>query len=531
MSQIEWLENFYEGRGVNNATGQVFQSAITFDPPRSVLESPGSSSVLTMNVVESSSELLEALDVDVSASLRVKTKGNVSSGAKFAQKTAINSYHIFAVITVRVLNSTKLIRNPVLKPEASKLLSSKGWKEFARSYGLEYIEGYTTGGTYYAFIEVKTTSSEKQQEISAMLSGSYSGFGLDAKVTSEAENKINQALSNQSVSVYVAQSGGGGGEDNLETSLPEMIKQSKEFPGLVAKYPVLVTASINKYENTVSLPDKIHDDDKILSLTPQQVKLEELAKRYLKLRDYKSSLSFALDSLDNMSAIDKSSNRELKEDELQAAYDSAQIEIDEILGLARQCSENPNSALAIVVPQKVKIAIPQLRPKLTPAISVTASVTTPTNAASFARLGEFDVPNNEKFEVQAKLSTRILEEKSPGSARFIGLGIYSTKSRKTVSIVSGITSNGHLLIANGEGVPQPTYRPNPGNVVYLKITKQAGEFDLLLSRDGLSFESLLKRKLTDLDIPVDDTYRVFYGGNSTDSTPISGKFDDLIVIC
>ncbi|MGQ9872260.1 hypothetical protein [Leptodesmis sp.] len=146
-----------------------------------------------------------------------------------------------------------------------------------------------------------------------------------------------------------------------------------------------------------------------------------------------------------------------------------------------------------------------------------------------AKLQEYDVLNQDRFEVKVKLSTAISETNLPGAARFIGLGISSTKSGKTVSIVSGITSNGRLLIANASGAPNSIYKPNPGDTVYLKITKQAGEFDLLLSRDGLSFESLLKRKLADLGFPVDDTYKVFLGGNSTDSTPISGKFSDLII--
>jgi hypothetical protein len=131
--------------------------------------------------------------------------------------------------------------------------------------------------------------------------------------------------------------------------------------------------------------------------------------------------------------------------------------------------------------------------------------------------------------LKTAISIPLSETKSPGAARFIGLGISSTKSGKTLSIKSGTNKDGRLLVAEASGDSNKTAYKSPKEVVYLKITKQAGEFNLLWSGDGLSFESLIKDELKNLGFSVDDTYKVFLGGYSSDSKPISGKFSDLTI--
>jgi hypothetical protein len=216
--------------------------------------------------------------------------------------------------------------------------------------------------------------------------------------------------------------------------------------------------------------------------------------------------------------------------EFQKSLNTTKKEIDALIAAAKACSNDCEKCSDYTLSKDFKyLSLPSnLTTDLPTRINGT-SVTVPANSPSLKKLQEYDVLNQDRFEVRVKLSMAISEVNLPGAARFIGLGISSTGSDKTVSILSGITANGRLLIANASGAPNPIYKPNPGDVVYLKITKQTDEFDLLLSRDGLSFESLLKRKLTDLGFSVDDTYKVFLGGSSTDSTPISGKFSDLII--
>ena len=351
MAEIQWLNNLYVGRGINRATGEVFKPAITFEPERSTFEGEGQKPELTLKVIKKSSEFSDFLNVDASASLRVKTKGNVSVESSFLQKSQIKSYYLYALVTVRVTNAPKLIRNPVFTKDASDLLSSQGWEKFAKAYGLEYVEGYIAGGSYYALIEIQTTDSSKQRDIAGKLSGSFRGFGVDVKATVEAEQKINSALNDESIAVYVCQSGGKG--DILETTLEEMIQQAKNFPELIDKNPVPISALTTTYEAGVTLPS-IRPSD-IFSLSPQEDKLDELGKRYLQLRDYRSSLEFALEHFDDLSDIDNA-DRERKRDELQSADDLTTQEMDQILKLANQCTTDPKNCSTITVPRQVQIS-------------------------------------------------------------------------------------------------------------------------------------------------------------------------------
>lgn len=523
MAQIQWLESLYVGRGINPATGEIFQPAIDYASVESV--DSGQKPKLDLKIISSSKQLANLLSVDAAASLRVKTKGNVSAQASFSDQQQVNSYYQYALVTVGVTNPTKTIRNPVLKQDARQLLESDGWEEFAKSYGLEFVESYIPGGYYYALIEIQTTDSSKQQEIAAQLSASYSNFGADAKVTAEASNQIKTALKDQKISVSVCQSGGSG--DPLEVTLDKMIEQAINFTLLIKENPVPMIAITNTYRRGVPNLPKARNPN--FSLMVQTTTLDELGEQYLELDDYKSNLEFVLKNLNQFSEYDDL-KREEKRKEFQESLNTTKKVINGLIRTAKECSNDCEKCSGYTLPENFKyLPLPSNLTTDLPTRVNGTSVIVPINSSSLAKLQEYDVRNQNKFEVEVKLSTAISETQSPGAARFIGLGISSTKSGKTVSIVSGITANGRLLIANASGTPNPIYRPDPGDVVYLKITKEADEFNLFFSRDGLSFESLLKSKLTALGFPVDDTYKVFLGGNSTDSTPISGKFSDLII--
>lgn len=524
MPEIPMFSELYEGRGVNPDTLRTFSVGINFEPLVSLVNPQGQVSTLTMQTVTNTSELASSLKVSASAALTT-IRGGGSAEAKFLQQRQVNTYYTYSLVKVYVENPSKLIRNVTLKGSAIERLNKGGWDGFAQVYGTQYVEGFITGGTYYALIEVQTTNAEEKREISAKLSGKYSGVGVKVDGSGEVQSKMREATENRTTNVYVFQGGGSG--DVLEVTMEEMIKQALDFPKLVRDAPVPIRAIINDYKSIENVPS--------IPLIPskQRSVLEGLGRSYMKLRDYKAKLEFVSDnieSFDEYRNLSQSAKRQKREelnthrdrvsDAMQLIADSA----DECVDDSKQCKIPPLSDdlfTSIPLPEGLTTDLPTR-------INGT-SVTVPTNYSSLAKLQEYDVLNQDRFEVKVKLSTAISETNSTGAARFIGLGISSTKSGKTVSIVSGITANGRLLIANASGAPNPIYKPNPGDTVYLKITKQAGEFDLLLSRDGLSFESLLKRKLADLGFPVDDTYKVFLGGNSTDSTPISGKFSDLII--
>lgn len=347
MVQIQWLDGLYEGRGINPATGEIFQQAINFTPPIPV--GSGQKPKLDLKIISSSKQLANLLSVDASASLHVKTKGNVSAQASFSDQQQINSYYQYALVTVSVTNPTQLLREPVLKENARKLLESGGWEEFAKSYGLEFVEGYIPGGYYYALIEIQTTDSSKQQEIAAKLSGSYSGFGVDGKVTAEAENQIKTALKDQKISVSVCQSGGSG--DPLEVTLDKMIEQAINFPALIRENPVFMTAITNTYQRAV--PDLPRSKGSELFWNTQTNTLNELGEQYLELDDYKSNLEFVLKNLDKFGEFDELKRKEKKK-EFQQSLNATKKEIDVLVKQAKACSENCDKCTSYTLPETFK---------------------------------------------------------------------------------------------------------------------------------------------------------------------------------
>jgi hypothetical protein len=523
MLQIPFFEGLYEGRGVNPDTTEGFNLGIDYGKADSPTKSPAQTSILTMQTITSSSELSSALDIGVSASLST-IKGGGSAEAKFFRGQELNSYYVYGLLKVYVENESDVIRKVLLTETALKRLKDENWEGFSRIYGTHYVEGFVTGGIYFALIEVRTTSAQDKQEISAKISGQYRITGAKVDGGANATAKLQAATKNQSTSVYVFQAGGSG--DVLETSLDEMIEQAMEFPALALKTPKRIRAILNKYDSVENIPSAV-----AIPPSAKSDALQDLGRLYLELRDYRKQLDFVLDNLDrfdeykNLSKTEKQNQRKLfkaEREKVSKAMNNVSDSADKCIADSTKCQ--PPSDLNVT-----KIDLPEgALPSVLPTRINGTSITVPINSSP-EKLQEYDIPNQDGFEVSVKLSIPLSETKSGGAARFIGLGISASKSGKTVSIKSGTTSNGRLLVAEASSDPNKTVYKSPGQVVYLTIKKQADEFSLLWSSDGLSFESLIKEKSTNLGFSEDDTYKVFLGGYSSDSKPISGKFSDLII--
>ena len=82
-----------------------------------------------------------------------------------SKSSEINSYYTYGLVRVLVTNPPEIIRNPRFKQEARNLLVNGGWEAFSAAYGWEYVEGFVTGGSYYALIEIQTDDEKEQREL------------------------------------------------------------------------------------------------------------------------------------------------------------------------------------------------------------------------------------------------------------------------------------------------------------------------------------------------------------------------------
>lgn len=353
MPQMPVNENFYTGRGINSTTGKVFRVAIKYDEPQS--ENSGQKTIMTLESITSSHSLSTSLSVSVSASMNSGAWGG-SAGFKMMQSREVNSYYTYALVKTEVRNPPQLLRNPRLTQEAEAKLQ-EGWDAFVSLYGDEYIEGIVTGGTYYAMIEIQTKDDTQQRDVSAKLSGSYGSFSGSAKMKSTFKEISKTYVLN----VFVIQSGGSG--DILETTLDEMIEQAVNFPALVKESPVDIFAITNDYQSTVSLPN-IPPPDSLLRIN-QRDHLHDLGTRYLKLKDYKSSIQFVLDNLIEFDDFRGFSAEQLKEkrEEFTKSLDDTAHDLDMIVRKATRCADDATQCEPYV-PTATILPLPTIGGKL-----------------------------------------------------------------------------------------------------------------------------------------------------------------------
>src|SRR6185437_16801765 len=156
MAQVPMGSQLYAGRGFNPDTGDVFGVAIDFDSELKPAGSIGQHIDFFLESVTSSRELSQKLNVAASASF--KGAWGVSAEFSLSSTKEVNQYYTYALIRCSVINPPRTLRNPRLKPEARDVLENQGWEAFAAAYGWEYVEGFIDGGTYYALLEMHTST-------------------------------------------------------------------------------------------------------------------------------------------------------------------------------------------------------------------------------------------------------------------------------------------------------------------------------------------------------------------------------------
>jgi hypothetical protein len=512
--EMPWSVGMDYGMGVNLLNGDVVGQALDPGTPSTIPNAKGQDVNYVLEIVNSMEDLYSKLGISVEASGRYGVF-NASGKMQYANESKFNTQATFLLARCKVINAFTQVKQAQITPTALDLFQ-KNPAGFRERYGDGFVRGILTGGEYCAIISVISRSKEEQTSVAASIKASYNS-GLNkasGEVGIGGATKSSMSRSEINISTYQK---GGVGEEQSFTSDPDLVmKRLKDFPTQVSREnAVPYEVQIVSYE-TLDLPETTRS-----TIGLEQIEaLEDFSRLHLKLLSWQSTIN-VLQQHPNY--FTNSPSRE----NLDRLSGNIQENIIRVRRQAARCSADPKQCDISAMSRVVKeFKMPEVERKT---ISLAAiSVTAPTNANSYVKLKEYDIPNQKKFEVEVKLSTLILEEKSPGGARAIGLGISSNKSDRIIAIVRAITANGHILIATAEGSKQ-AYDSCPGDVIYFRITKQDDDVDLLFSQSGSYFKSVIKWKLNELGFASDDTYKVVLTGYSTESIPISGKFYDLII--
>lgn len=339
MPQVPLSAQMYPGRGVNTDTGQVFGSALTFDPPQVALGT-GQQVRFVLESVSSSQDLAEKLKVGASAAFKAEAWG-VSAEFGLANSTDVNRYYTYALMRCTVVNAPVVLRNPQFTPAAKDLLVQGGWEGFAEAYGWEYVEGLVQGGSYYGLIEVQTSSTAEQNNVKAKLSGHYGPFSASA----DFERDLRELQKTAAVNVSVTRSGGSGAV--VRSDLAGMLEEARNFPQTALAHPVPITALTVDYRRTVPLPPIPPPNS--LQRQHQRAVLQDLGRSYLRLRDYKANLEFVL----SRPLVEFDQYRDLPVDQVRAARQEFEKalgfvlnELDDIVRRGAACAADAGQCAA-----------------------------------------------------------------------------------------------------------------------------------------------------------------------------------------
>jgi|GEM_PF-7065193 len=255
MPEIDYIQNTNFGHGLNTLSRTPKGVAIEW----SGLESIGSSIAASTNknspvdqkisrivkVVSSREEVSNSLDVSLSASVGIGNFG-LDAKSKLISNMKFESNSIFFLVRISIENPTLMICNPKIKPEAIKLLNSRGVKAFRERYGNSYISGITTGGEYFAILEFQSKKQQNHREIQNDFRVNFPFSVSSGSVGFKHGSNTSRIEENYNIVIISYRSGGEG--INSPLSLESVINEMDEFVRLSNQYNMPYKAHLSEYD-------------------------------------------------------------------------------------------------------------------------------------------------------------------------------------------------------------------------------------------------------------------------------------------
>lgn len=177
--------------------------------------------------VDEIADFLEYIGISASVGLRAGI-GNVSAKTKFAKTLKMHQFNLYIVVYIKVIIGTRQLNDEKFSPEFLGLLSDPaGQEQFRRQFGDEYLATITSGGEFYAVIEIRARSRSEHQELKGKIAGSFAGATGDVRLQ-KSLHSVNTA---GSLRILYNQSGGT--EFSLPLSPEELLVRAKEFPNTI----------------------------------------------------------------------------------------------------------------------------------------------------------------------------------------------------------------------------------------------------------------------------------------------------------
>jgi len=247
------------GQGYNSKTSESVGTALTWTPaPPS--PAPGQAVTSQFEMVSTQDSLMESLGISASVDARY---GLFSGDAKFnfANSNSVNSYSTYVVGRCEVQNAIYYGQNFKLTSDAEAVRAqADGEKIFKTAFGDMFVRGLKTGGEFNVVSSVTSISEGHQNKISATLHAAFNGLAAAGDFKASFDRAIQETSGRTSVSVFMYQAGGLGGDLKFTGSdAAKVLEKLDQFPAIVNASPIGYEAEIAAY-NTIPLPIQTEEE-------------------------------------------------------------------------------------------------------------------------------------------------------------------------------------------------------------------------------------------------------------------------------
>lgn len=204
----------------------------------------GQEVMFALSKVESSQEVQDKLHISAHAAAKFLVAGGEAK-FDFSEQSRVTETSVTLVASLVVRNTSWTVPPGVkLHPEASALLKTNQTARFRERCGDGFLHSYTTGGEFYAIIQINTSSREEKQRIESSVEGNY----LTVSGSASFQKDMEKLVKNSSTTVRSYQLGGEGIDSTPCMNISCVAERISAFTAAVARKPLVFAAEVLPYE-------------------------------------------------------------------------------------------------------------------------------------------------------------------------------------------------------------------------------------------------------------------------------------------
>lgn len=258
------------GTGFDTLRYEPCGTAVEEKAESGMLSNTGQKVLYKLLIIEDERRFRETLSISASASIK-GLSGNASARMSLFRSVKIDTYSLYVLASVSVINETVGIQQPGLTDTArqewlrTRQPSQKSL--FVKTFGDVFVTSITKGGELFALFELACSSSAEKQSLAVAISGKMGSWGGSA----DYQRSVEEFRKYTSTSLHIARDGGIGGLPKPD--IDSLLKATEIFPEAVQTYPVPIFFETQRYARVPNLGTDID-----VEARHARYKIEDLAR-------------------------------------------------------------------------------------------------------------------------------------------------------------------------------------------------------------------------------------------------------------